>query len=63
MSVQPQPEFTAPFMDELIKERAGSVIPHDQANPALSTLDINNDTPQFAREIAAFFRDVGKNAK
>ena len=63
MSVQPHPEFTADFMEELIHQRSGSVIPVDQADTGLQSLGLENDAPKFAEEIANFFKKtVAKKA-
>ena len=56
MSIQPHPEFTPEFMEELIKVRAGSLIPNDQADPAMESLDQENDSVRFAEQMATFFR-------
>jgi len=57
MSIQPHPEFTSEFVRELINIRIGEVIPQDQGQPALDTLDDKSDSPKLAAEIAAFFKD------
>ena len=61
-SVQPHPEFTSDFMRELIEQRAGTVIPHDQANEGLASLDRENDALKFADEIADFLWNEEKQA-
>ncbi|MEM9279902.1 MAG: type 1 glutamine amidotransferase, partial [Pseudomonadota bacterium] len=58
MSIQPHPEFTAGFIKDLIDERIGTVIPEEQAQPALDTLNIENDSSKFALEIAEFFKQA-----
>lgn len=55
ISIQPHPEFTSTFVEKLIDERRGTVIPEEQAAPALVDLHRPNDTPKFARQIAEFF--------
>ena len=56
MSIQPHPEFTREFIKELIEQRSGTVIPADQAEPGLKSLDKAIDSPRFALEIAEFFK-------
>ncbi len=56
MSIQPHPEFTPAFMRELINMRKGTVIPDDQAGPALEKLDVANDSAAYAKKIAEFFK-------
>ncbi|MEO1142676.1 MAG: type 1 glutamine amidotransferase [Pseudomonadota bacterium] len=56
ISIQAHPEFTAPFMKDLIKERIGTVVPEEQALAALTTLDQDNDASKFAVQIAEFFK-------
>jgi len=58
ISIQPHPEFTSDYVEELIEARKGTVIPADQAQKALANLHIENDTPKFARQIADFFRSA-----
>ena len=58
MSIQPHPEFTREFMKELVEQRSGTVIPEEQAQPGLKTLDQENDSPKFALEIAHFFKQA-----
>ncbi|MEM7215042.1 MAG: type 1 glutamine amidotransferase [Pseudomonadota bacterium] len=63
ISIQPHPEFTPEFVQALINERMGTVIPEDQARPALETLDMDNDSKKFAAEIAEFFKQsIGEKA-
>ncbi len=56
MSIQAHPEFTPPFIKELIDLRIGTVIPEDQAKPALESLFQDNDSARIAEEIAEFFK-------
>ena len=56
MSLQPHPEFTPEFMDALIRARAGTAIPNDQALPALEDVFGVNDAIGFAKMIAGFFK-------
>jgi len=56
LSFQPHPEFTPDFMEELIRARAGSVIPDDQARPGLESVAIQNDAALYAKRIAAFLK-------
>lgn len=58
MSIQPHPEFTAPFVKELIEMRRGTVIPEEQAKPALDSLFQDNASAQLAKEIATFFKEA-----
>ena len=58
LSYQAHPEFTPGFVEELIKIRAGSVIPEDQASPALTSINTPNDSEKYAQEIAAFFKSA-----
>ncbi|MDJ0614465.1 MAG: type 1 glutamine amidotransferase [Rhizobiaceae bacterium] len=55
ISIQPHPEFSPQFVEELIAQRRGNGIPDDQADKALEGLHISNDTPKFAKQIAEFF--------
>ena len=55
ISIQPHPEFNASYMEDLIRERAGTVVPTDQAEPAIQSLDQETDTPKYAQQIAEFF--------
>lgn len=58
MSFQPHPEFTHEFMEGLIKSRAGVTIPNDQAEPALVNVYANNNSDDYAKRIANFFKGV-----
>ena len=42
-------------MEDLIRERAGTVVPTDQAELAIQSLDQETDTPKYAQQIAEFF--------
>ena len=56
ISFQAHPEFTNEFVEHLIKSRAGDVIPMDQAEPALVDVHVANDSHQYAKRIAEFFK-------
>lgn len=56
ISFQAHPEFTHEFVELLIKSRAGSVIPTDQAEPALVDVYAANDAKQYAKRITEFFK-------
>ncbi len=56
ISFQPHPEFTHEFMEGLIKSRAGVTIPNDQAEPALVSVYADNNSDEYAKLIANFFK-------
>lgn len=56
MSIQPHPEFTPEYMEKLVTQRMGTLIPEDQARPALGSLYDKNDGSKFAEQIADFFK-------
>ena len=58
MSIQPHPEFTPEFMKELIRARSGTVIPKDQANPALESLEFDHNSARIGQQIADFFKQA-----
>ncbi len=62
MSIQPHPEFSRDFMRELIEMRSGTVIPMDQSDAGLESLDQENDSVAYADQIAGFFKSVVKAA-
>lgn len=56
LSFQPHPEFTPHFMEQLIKARAGTAIPMEQATPALQDVLAANDASLYAKKIASFLK-------
>ena len=58
LSFQPHPEFSHEFMEDLIKSRAGTVIPNDQADPALKDVYAANDSNEYSQRIADFFKSA-----
>jgi GMP synthase-like glutamine amidotransferase len=58
ISVQPHPEFSAAFLDELIAERAGRLIPESLAEEARASLAREADSAAWARAIATFLREA-----
>ena len=62
-SIQPHPEFTPEFIEKLIEMRAGTIIPQDQADEGMKSLDQENDSLRVANEIGAFFRESVKKAQ
>ena len=62
MSIQPHPEFSPEFIRELIEMRSGTVIPKDQSDEALKTLEQQNDSAEYANQIAEFFKIANEKA-
>lgn len=60
LSFQPHPEFPDGYMRDLIKKRAGTVIPAGQADEALAQVGETLDTGTIAADIAAFFKATQK---
>lgn len=56
LTIQPHPEFGAPFIQGLITHRAPGVVPADQIAAARDKLDTPLDSPRFADRMAAFFK-------
>ena len=56
ISVQPHPEFEAPFLDELIAPRAGAPIPEAVAAEARASLARSVDAPLWARLFVDYLR-------
>jgi GMP synthase-like glutamine amidotransferase len=56
ISLQPHPEFDADFMDALIRLRAGTVFPLEEAEPALASLERPVQSDVWGRLIADFLR-------
>lgn len=54
-SVQPHPEFQAPYVKELIHFRTGTSFPTEIAEEAIATLGPVPDAEKIASEIIAFF--------
>lgn len=62
ISFQPHPEFSAEYMRDLIAARAGTLIPGEQAQEAISRLGGELDSARIAARIAAFFKQFAKVA-
>ncbi|MEO0329187.1 MAG: type 1 glutamine amidotransferase [Pseudomonadota bacterium] len=58
MSIQPHPEFTKEFIEELINLRAGTVIPMEQADAGMKSLEYDHDSLRVGDQIAAFFKEA-----
>ena len=56
LTVQPHPEFTADFLEDLIKTRGKGVVPDDLLNDALTALDTPTASQTIADQFADFFR-------
>jgi GMP synthase-like glutamine amidotransferase len=56
ISLQPHPEFSRAFLDELLALRAGAAFPAEAADAARASLDRPVDNGQWARLIVDFLR-------
>jgi len=54
-TIQPHPEFSAGFLDGLIRTRGRGVVPEAQLAKAAARLDEPNDNADIAAHMAAFF--------
>ena len=55
-TLQPHPEFEAPFVHGLINTRGPGVVPDDQLSAATERLDKPIDSPDIGQQMAAFFK-------
>lgn len=55
LTIQPHPEFTAPFLAGLIRHRGPGTVGQDLLDAATSRLGDPDDSPAFAERMAAFF--------
>lgn len=55
-TVQPHPEFTAPYLEGVIRTRGKGVVPDALLDAARATLDQPNDSGAIAGHMAAFFK-------
>jgi GMP synthase-like glutamine amidotransferase len=62
ISFQGHPEFEVDFAQALLKSRKGSVLPHDQTEAAIASLDRPNDRARVGGWIRAFLRGVSSKA-
>ena len=56
ISVQPHPEFSAKFMEDLIEARR-DILPPQIATKALATLDRELNSVRLADQFEAFFKE------
>jgi len=56
ISIQPHPEFEAPYASDLVRIRTGVAIPEERAAPALETFGAPVDNAAFARWALASIR-------
>jgi GMP synthase (glutamine-hydrolysing) len=62
LSYQPHPEFPDGYMRDIIRMRAGTVIPAGQAKTALEKVGDELDSGSIAADIAAFFKQAARKA-
>ena len=56
ISVQPHPEFSAEFVEGLVKARRGNAFPEDRSDAALASLDRQVDNEAWAGWVVDFFK-------
>lgn len=61
ISIQPHPEFEAPYARDLVDIRTGVAIPPERAQPALETFGHPVDNAAFARWALAYVHAAARN--
>lgn len=56
LSFQPHPEFTPEFTEELIRIRAGTIVPQELADAALERINDPHHSNEIADQMAEFFK-------
>lgn len=59
-TIQPHPEFPAPFIDGLIRTRGKGVVPNDQLEAAGATLPLPTHNADIANLMAQFFKSKAR---